>query len=91
MQGLFCCFSSILTVAAQKVADVLHGPVQFVRLGQQDQAEVLHIDPVKAGSGHQQDVLLLQQVESHLTVVFDHDVIRHAREYVEGRVRLVVA
>ena len=53
-------------IGAQEVTDVLHGLLQLVCLRQQDQTEVVGFGPIEAAAGHQQDVLLVEQIQGCL-------------------------
>ena len=78
-----------LAVVGHEVREVLHALAQNAHAGQVDHAEVVGLVPVEALARHDEDALLMQQVERELLVVGDVELLDvDLGEDVEGRLGL---
>lgn len=76
-------------IAGEEVGQAVAGPVEQIHVGQIDNAEVVGVDPVEAAAVRDEDLLLLEQIESEKLVVMDVEFLHiHLRENVEGGVGL---
>ena len=58
-------------IVTEEVAQVTHSLSHFIRLGQHNYSEMVGRVPVKARTGDNEDMLLMEEVKSKLLVVCD--------------------